>query len=110
MACSLPKTFQGGNIRYDLCGYSSGTDVEIRFELSTASHISIGRQDWIMYLDRKQSDGSWLQAGSRTGWISSSSPSDRVFTNVRSGKLRATVEMLDPDNVGFKYMSVEFNH
>ncbi|MFD2133755.1 hypothetical protein ACFSKI_21300 [Pseudogracilibacillus auburnensis] len=37
---------------------------------------------WTMYLQRRV-NGTWTTIGTRTGYVSSSSPSHRTFTNVR---------------------------
>lgn len=38
--------------------------------------------EWTMYLQRR-TGGTWQTIGSRTGYVSSSSPSHRTFTNVK---------------------------
>lgn len=49
--------------------------------------------DWIMELKRAVPDVTWNTIGSRTGYISLTSNSNRTFTNVGGGALRVDMRL-----------------
>lgn len=61
-----------------VCAWNNGANVEAYMTRDTkANHY------WRMQLQRYE-NGRWVTIGTRTGYISLSSPSSRTFTNVRT--------------------------
>ena len=87
-----------------MCIYAKGTSgLEVRVEIASPAHMGSGNCNWVMWIERQQTNGSWLEGGRRTGYTSDLSPSSRTFTNVKRGRWRATVRFSDvqsQDTVG----------
>lgn len=74
MAC---KSFSLVGYTSTLCNSKSGADIPV--SITTARTT---KTYWKMYLRRAGSGEVWNVVGTRSGYVSSSSRSDRTFTNV----------------------------
>lgn len=93
---------------YMQCAVSnSGSNVNVTFEETGASGEGNagdagGRFDWTMKLQRRPNphpETAWTTVGTRTGYVSLSSPSNRTFTNVKSGyQMRVLIEVAGQAN------------
>lgn len=71
-----------------ICGENSGSNVVATLETTNPS-----TRYWKMHLQRYE-NGSWNTIGTRTGYVNSSSPSYRTFTNVsiKNAKMKVYVQ------------------
>lgn len=88
---------------FTLCAASSGSNVNVTFKEWTPSHIGASNSNWTMRLYRWV-NGEWKLGGTRTGYVSKDSPSNRTFTDVLGGRILVEVEMDEP--VFFRLISV----
>lgn len=100
MYCAPERRRWDGSVVYSFCGSSRGSDVEVTFKVWTQAHLNV-RTEWDMSLYRKVG-GEWVLGGTRSGYVSNDSPSNRTFTNVRSGEIMVVVY---PRNEFFSEMS-----
>ena len=87
-----------------MCAYSrSNGDIEIRIEHKDNINATVTRHNWEMKLWRwnpakpgyNSTEGTWKLGGTRTGYVSETSPSRRIFTNCKSGWWYAWVKYTD---------------
>lgn len=80
-------------LSFQLCvdAASFGMDVKVSLTNWTPAHRAGTQADWVMKLYRRQSNGTVLLAGTRTGYVSADSPSHRIFTNVKRGELELSL-------------------
>lgn len=73
------ERFWTANLTFCLSKDSSNVNVSLHL---TSSGTGIVTLDWTMYLERYYSGSGWRTVGTRTGYVSDTSPSHRTFTNV----------------------------
>lgn len=77
--CNNTSSGTGFNQAYKVCASQDSSNV---YASIVATSQTSKTNYWIMDLQRRNSDGSWSTVGSRSGYVTSSSPSYRTFTNV----------------------------
>lgn len=93
-------TWEGGQSASDafgLCVDPQGSSVRVDLTVDPSSYRTY---DWVMYLQRYYTHpgAHWATIGTRTGFVSRSSPSPRTFTNIRqmNAELRVVVNIINP--------------
>lgn len=88
---------KSGNNRWSQFASKNFPNIPVTIQAYCVGHCTSfsTHKNWKMYLERH--NGSyWDVIGSRTGYVSSSSPSHRTFTNVRrSGLMRVRTILLE---------------
>jgi hypothetical protein len=80
----VPNDWEG-DVPLSICVSTDYLNVKVSMETQATIGAIGWWYDWKMELQRY--DGGWKTVGSRTGWLSADSPSNRTFTNVLvSGK------------------------
>lgn len=87
MACT---NYKAGSRYFDLyfqtCASNKGANVEASIMPTEYSGLDSGQNYyWTMYLQRQVGE-RWTTIGTRTGYVSTTSPSFRTFTNIRTGQ------------------------
>lgn len=75
----------------------SNGDVDVTMDLDSHHIIDSNSFDvytWTMKLMRENYNGGWDVIGTRTGWISTSSPSNRTFTSVRASTYPLKIQVI----------------
>ncbi|MCO0600447.1 hypothetical protein NGI46_24180 [Peribacillus butanolivorans] len=75
----------------DICVSESGSNVNVSMKIFNNSTTSYPYYEWTMYLQR-YTNGAWSNVGSRTGYISGDSSSNRTFTNVADKNTKMRVK------------------
>src|SRR5690606_14740764 len=87
-----------------MCAYSrSNGDIEIRIEHKDNINATVTKHYWEMKLWRwnpakpgyNSNMGTWKLGGTRTGYVSETSPSRRIFTNCKPGRWMIRVDYKD---------------
>lgn len=94
MYCDSISNWDNSNI-FTLCATSSGSNVNVTLTQWTPSYIEAYNSNWTMRLYRWV-NGGWKLGGTRTGYVSKISPSNRTFTDVLRGRIKVEVSMDSP--------------
>lgn len=81
-----------GDVDLDICVSESGSNVNASMKVFSKVTSFTPYYEWTMYLQR-YTNGAWSTVGSRTGFITGESPSNRTFTDVgvKNTKMRVKV-------------------
>lgn len=100
-----------GDVNLNLCFTERGSDVDVSMEVFNSVVSFEPYYDWVMELQRKDSSGKWQTIGSRSGYITESSPSHRTFTNIAhnsSAALKIYVKLYYSDGEYIKAVQSQY--
>lgn len=101
-----------------MCSYERGDNIEIRIEHKDHINAPVTRHYWDMKLWRwnpaapgyNSNMGTWKLGGTRTGYVSRTSPSSRTFTNCKPGWWYALVRYTNGYSSAPDWQAILFKH